>query len=118
LVSGSGPPSRGNSGPSGRRISGAAGLWDQMTARADDQSAEWTAELESTGRVVFPQRRRRLLVQMAIFGLFAADSLRSLVSDVRDGEMVGVWAVLRVTSTTMFLVAAGFTVWQLVTRPL
>jgi hypothetical protein len=87
-----------------------------MTAREDDGSAEWTAELESAGRVVFPQRRRRLLVRLAVFGLFAADSLWSLISDVHDGEMVGVWAVLRVTSTTMFLVAVSFTGWQLVTR--
>jgi hypothetical protein len=87
-----------------------------MSKPDDEGPAEWTAELESAGQVVFPQRRRRVLVRMAIFGLLAADSLWSLISDVRDGKMVGVWAVLRVTSTTMFLVAAGFTVWQLVTR--
>jgi hypothetical protein len=76
----------------------------------------WTTELESTGQVVFPQRRKRLWIRAAIVAIFLANSLWSLIDHLRADEMHGIVAVLRVTSLGAFVYIVGITVWQLVTR--
>lgn len=76
----------------------------------------WSAELESTGQVVFPQRRRRLWIRGAIAALLFGNSLWSLIAHIRADDMTGVVAVLRITSLGAFVYFLAITIWQLVTR--
>jgi hypothetical protein len=76
----------------------------------------WSAELESTGQVVFPQRRKRLWIRFAIVAVFFANSLWSLIAHIRADDMSGTVAVLRITSLGAFVYLVGITVWQLITR--
>lgn len=76
----------------------------------------WSAELESAGQVVFPQRRKRLWIRAAIVALFFGNSLWSLLDHIRADDMSGLIAVLRITSLCAFVYLVGVTVWQLATR--
>jgi hypothetical protein len=76
----------------------------------------WSAEFESSGQVVFPQRRKRLWVRAAIAVLFFGNSLWSLIAHIRADDMSGVIAVLRITSLGAFVYLLGITAWQLITR--
>ncbi|NEA32112.1 hypothetical protein [Streptomyces sp. SID13031] len=76
----------------------------------------WSAELESAGQVVFPQRRKRLWIRAAIVAVFFGNSLWSLIDHIRADDMSGMIAVLRITSLGAFVYLVGATVWQLATR--
>ncbi|MFI5712579.1 hypothetical protein [Kribbella sp. NPDC051620] len=76
----------------------------------------WSAELESTGQVIFPQRRNRLWVRAAVAAFFFSNSLWSLIAHIRADDMTGVVAVLRITSLGAFVYFLAITAWQLVTR--
>ncbi|MDX6258798.1 MAG: hypothetical protein QOH84_486 [Kribbellaceae bacterium] len=76
----------------------------------------WSAEFESSGQVVFPQRRKRLWIRGAIAALFFGNSLWSLIAHIRADDMSGVVAVLRITSLGAFVYLLGITAWQLITR--
>jgi hypothetical protein len=81
------------------------------------EASGWTAELESSGIVQLPQRRRRLLVRLALVCLLFANSLRSFVADLRLNSFGGT-DFFRGLSAIVLLVVVGFTLWQLVTgRP-
>jgi hypothetical protein len=81
------------------------------------EASGWTAELESTGVVRFPQRRRRLLVRLALVCLLFANSLWSFVDDWRLNSFGGT-DFFRGLTVIFFVAAAGLTLWQLVTgRP-
>jgi hypothetical protein len=67
--------------------------------------------------VQFPQRRRRLLVRLALICLLFANSLWSFVNDLRLSSFGGT-DFFRGLTVIFFLAAAGLTLWQLVTgRP-
>ncbi|MEV8375412.1 hypothetical protein AB0P21_21940 [Kribbella sp. NPDC056861] len=76
----------------------------------------WSAELESSGQVVFPQRRKRLWIRAAIGAVLLGNSLWSLIAHIRDDEMDGLFGVLRVTSLAAFAFIVAMTAWQLITR--
>lgn len=79
---------------------------------------EWNARLSTHGEVVWPQRQRRLVIRLAIIGLFVLNTASSLFNDVRDDEFSGFFAGFRVLTLTLWLLAIAWTVWQLVTgRP-
>lgn len=79
---------------------------------------EWNAQLASDGKVVWPQRQRRLVIRLAIIGLFVLNTGSSLIDDVLDDEFTGFFAGFRVLTLTIWLLAIAWTVWQLVTgRP-
>jgi hypothetical protein len=81
------------------------------------ETSGWTAELESRGIVQVPQRRRRLLVRLALVCLLFANSLWSFVDDLRFDSFGGT-DFFRGLSVIGFLVVVGFTLWQFVTgRP-
>jgi len=78
----------------------------------------WTAEFETSGRVVFPQRRNRLLIRLAFGLLLMIGSISTIVDHVRDGDMDGAMGVLRVTALAGFVILVVWTGWQLITlRP-
>jgi hypothetical protein len=87
-----------------------------VAAPSGEPTAAWTAELERTGSVVFPQRRRRLWVRLAVIVLYSANTLWSIVDDVRQNELASVNGFLDVFTMALVLSVAGFTVWQIVTR--
>jgi hypothetical protein len=67
--------------------------------------------------LLFPQRRRRLLVRLALVCLLFANSLWSFMDDLRLNSFGGT-DFFRGLNVIFFLAAAGFTLWQLVTgRP-
>jgi hypothetical protein len=76
----------------------------------------WSAELESAGQVVFPQRRKRLWIRAAVVAVFFGNSVWSLVDHIRADDMSGLIAVLRITSLGAFVYLVGITIWQLITR--
>ncbi|GAA0960868.1 hypothetical protein GCM10009554_76450 [Kribbella koreensis] len=76
----------------------------------------WSAELASTGQVVFPQRRKRLWIRGAIAALLFGNSLWSLIAHIQADDMTGVIAVLRITSLSAFVYLLAITIWQLITR--
>lgn len=81
------------------------------------EASGWTAEFESRGVMRFPQRRRRLLVRLALVCLLFANSLWSFVDDLRLNSFGGT-DFFRGLTVIFFLAAAGLTLWQLVTgRP-
>jgi hypothetical protein len=81
------------------------------------EASGWTAESESRGVMRFPQRRRRLLVRLALVCLLFANSLWSFVDDLRLNSFGGT-DFFRGLTVIFVLAAAGLTLWQLVTgRP-
>jgi hypothetical protein len=76
----------------------------------------WTAEFESTGAVVFPQRRSRLLIRLAFCLVLVGNSLWTIVDHVRSNDMSGAIGVLRVTALAGFVAVAAYTAWQLITQ--
>jgi hypothetical protein len=78
----------------------------------------WTAEFETSGRVVFPQRRNRLLIRLAFGLLLMGGSISTIVDHVRDDDMGGALGVLRLTALAGFVIVVVWSGWQLVTlRP-
>ncbi|WP_112244349.1 hypothetical protein [Kribbella monticola] len=76
----------------------------------------WSAEFEKAGRVVFPQRRDRLAIRLAVFVLLLSLSVWSNVDHVVHGDVSGAVGVLRITALVGFLAVVGLTTFQLITR--
>jgi hypothetical protein len=76
----------------------------------------WSAEFETVGRVVFPQRRDRLAIRLALFVLLLAMSVWSNVDHVRQGDVSGAVGVLRITALVGFVAVVALTAFQLITR--
>ncbi|MEV6281844.1 hypothetical protein [Kribbella sp. NPDC051770] len=79
-------------------------------------TASWSAELAASGRVVFPPRRNRLLVRLALFALLMLSSLWSNIDHLRQDDVAGALGILRVTALLAFVYGVGLTSWQLATR--
>jgi len=81
----------------------------------DAGAAVWSAELERTGRVVFPQRTRRVLFRLVfvvVLGLKAvAEPVWRMFHDSENW-----WDIVGLIAGGGFLVMAIACVWQLVTR--
>lgn len=76
----------------------------------------WTAEFESSGQVVFPQRRNRLLIRLAFGLLLMGSSISTIVDHSRDGDMSGAMGILRLTALAAFIYVVAWSIWQLITR--
>ncbi|TDU91454.1 hypothetical protein EV138_5060 [Kribbella voronezhensis] len=76
----------------------------------------WSAEFEKAERVVFPQRRDRLAIRLAVFVLLLAMSVWSNVDHVLHGDVSGAVGVLRITALVGFLAVVALTTFQLITR--
>ena len=76
----------------------------------------WAAEFETAGRVVFPQRRDRLAIRLAIFVLLMSLSVWSNVDHLRQGDVSGAVGVLRLTALAGFVGVVVLTTLQLITR--
>ncbi|MGC4940532.1 hypothetical protein [Kribbella sp. DT2] len=79
-------------------------------------AAAWSAELAASGRVVFPPRRNRLLLRLALFVLLMVSSLWSNIEHLRQDDVAGALGILRVTALLAFVYGVGLTTWQLATR--
>ncbi|TWD73367.1 hypothetical protein FB561_7256 [Kribbella amoyensis] len=78
----------------------------------------WTAEFEASGRVVFPPRRNRLLIRLALVLVLFGNSLWSNLEHLRADDVSGALGILRITALAAFAYLVGLTVWQLATgRP-
>jgi hypothetical protein len=74
----------------------------------------WADELRRTGRVVFPVRRRPVLIRVAVVAvLIGGSQLSSLVDSLDAGTTE---LILRLLSFSSVLFVAGFFGWQLITR--
>lgn len=87
-----------------------------MPPIGDGPTEAWTAELQRSGRVVFPLRRRPVLRQTTygpFFLLFLTGT--TLPRALKSG---GVWPAVAVLVMAACLAGGGFSIWQLVTlRP-
>ncbi len=76
--------------------------------------AEWTAELERNGRVVFPLRRRpcalRAAVILALLTPLTVSAIMGFAEESTGGRIFGL------VGFTAYAVILGGTVWQLVTQ--
>lgn len=81
----------------------------------DAGAAIWSAELERTGRVVFPQRALPVVLRLAFVLLVG---LRPIVESIwrisHDSE--DWWYIYNLIAASGFLVLAAACVWQLITR--
>ncbi|GAB3811171.1 hypothetical protein [Kribbella italica] len=87
-----------------------------MTGDSMSTATAWSAELAASGRVVFPPRRNRLLVRLALFALLMVSSLWSNIDHLRQDDVAGALGILRVTALLAFVYGVGLTTWQLATR--
>jgi hypothetical protein len=78
-------------------------------------AATWTAEFDSTGQVVLPQRRKRLWIRVAILSVFLGNKVWSFAERGHD-QLDTIFAVLSLVFMAVLASAIGFTFWQLVTR--
>ena len=77
----------------------------------------WTDELERTGQVVFPLRRRRMAIQLAILLVLAGNLVVSYAPRLLDQDGVG-WRILGVLLGAMLLATVAGSVRPVVTgRP-
>ncbi|MEV0286746.1 MULTISPECIES: hypothetical protein [unclassified Kribbella] len=74
----------------------------------------WTEEFERTGRVVFPVRRRPVLIQFVFFLALISPSQVNSVTEMQSADVAEL--VLRLLGTTSLLVCFGMLVWQFVTQ--
>lgn len=76
--------------------------------------AEWTAELERNGRVVFPLRRRPCVVRAAVILLLLTPNIVFSIVDFAEESTVG--RIFNLIGFTVYAVILGGTIWQLATR--
>jgi hypothetical protein len=77
----------------------------------------WTDELQRTGQVVFPQRRRRAAIMLAIMLLFALNLVLSDARRALDQDEAG-WRLLGVFLCAISVVVVAGSLWPVITlRP-
>lgn len=77
----------------------------------------WTDELQRTGQVVFPQRRRRMAIQLVILLVLAGNLVVSYAPRLLDQDGVG-WKILGVLLGALVLVTVAGRVRPVITlRP-
>ncbi|MFI5732084.1 hypothetical protein ACIA49_18315 [Kribbella sp. NPDC051587] len=77
-------------------------------------AADWTAELERNGRVVFPLRRRPYLLRGAVILLVFGSSRVLRLIEIADQSSYSRFAT--VISSIFLLILIGLGTWQLITR--
>ncbi|GAA1605338.1 hypothetical protein GCM10009789_69120 [Kribbella sancticallisti] len=84
-----------------------------MTVMGEAAPGVWAEEFERSGRVVFPQRRRRIWVRLGLMllaGLYGAGTMSDAFGDAGGG---GLFAMIYFA---LYAAVAVFFGWQLVTR--
>jgi hypothetical protein len=85
-----------------------------MAVMGEEQPEAWTTELQRSGRVLFPVRRRPVLIRSVLFGsVFGANLADSLIDDLNAG---GARRVMTLLGLAAVLMIVGLCVWQLTTR--
>jgi hypothetical protein len=79
-------------------------------------AADWSAELESNGRVVFRPRPRPVAVRLGAFAVLTAGSAWTNIEHLRADGLSGALAVLRLTALAAFVYGAAVASWQLATN--
>jgi hypothetical protein len=85
-----------------------------MAVMGEEAPEVWTDEFRRTGRVVFPVRRRPVLIRLAVVVLLLGGYQVSSLIDSLDSGTTGL--VLRALSLSGVLLIAGIFVWQLITQ--
>ncbi|MEU4604214.1 hypothetical protein AB0F43_14635 [Kribbella sp. NPDC023972] len=85
-----------------------------MAVMGEEQPEVWTAELQRSGRVLFPVRRRPVLIRSVLFGIvFGANLADSLIDDLNAG---GARRVMTLLGLAVVLMIVGLCFWQVTTR--
>jgi hypothetical protein len=74
----------------------------------------WTEELQRTGRVVFPLRRRPVLIQLAVVVLLLGGQQVSSILAVQHAD--GAERIFRLIGVAGVFFVVGVFVWQLITQ--
>lgn len=86
-----------------------------MPSMGDAGPDTWTDELQRTGQVVFPQRRRRVAIRLGIMVLFAVNLVLSDARRALDQDGVG-WTLLAALLCAISLVVVAGSLWPMITR--
>ena len=85
-----------------------------MAVMGEAAAEVWADEFRRTGRVVFPVRRKRLVIQRACFvALFAVNPALSFTEWIHAG---GQRLALGLSSVVLVLVVIGLSAWQFITQ--
>jgi hypothetical protein len=85
-----------------------------MAVMGEETPDVWTDEFRRTGRVVFPVRRRPVLIRLAVVALPVGGYQVSSLVDALDSSMTGL--ILRLISLSGVLFIIGIFGWQLITQ--
>ena len=85
-----------------------------MTEMGEAPPEVWAEEFRRTGRVVFPVRRKRLVIQRASFAaLYAVNPALSFTDWIHAG---GQRLALGLSTVVLILVVIGLSTWQFITQ--
>lgn len=84
-----------------------------MSVMGEETPDVWTDEFRRTGRVVFPVRRRPVLIRLALALVFAGNQAISLAGELDER---GIGLILRLVSFAAVLAVVGLCGWQLISR--
>jgi hypothetical protein len=84
-----------------------------MAVMGDASAEVWTDELRRAGRVVFPVRRRRVVIRWVLFSLPVLNSLWEAPTQWDEGGADRFFSLLGVAA---FLMIVGIHLWQSLTR--
>jgi hypothetical protein len=76
----------------------------------------WTVELERDGKVVFPQRRIRLLWKLAVFAIMITQQSGVLIAAWRREDVSGFYVTMSAILVPALLAVLGLLIWNFVTR--
>jgi hypothetical protein len=87
--------------------------WQYAQSQGDPS---WTIELERSGKVVFPQRRIRLLWKLAIFAILITQRAGVLITAWRREDVPGFYVTTSAILLLALLAVMGLLIWNFVTR--
>jgi hypothetical protein len=76
----------------------------------------WTVELERDGKVVFPQRRIRLLWKLAVFAIMITQQAGVLIAAWRREDVSGFYVTMSAILVPALSAVLGLLIWNFVTR--
>lgn len=85
-----------------------------MAVMGERSPEEWTEEFERTGRVVFPVRRRPVLIQCALFLLLTSGSRINSLTEMHSAS--GTDLVFHLIGFASVLILVSMAAWQLITQ--
>ncbi|MFI7063958.1 hypothetical protein ACIBL3_23430 [Kribbella sp. NPDC050124] len=85
-----------------------------MAVMGERSPAEWTEEFERTGRVVFPVRRRPVLIQFALFLLLISGSQINSLTEIDSAS--GIDLIFHLIGFASVAGLVSMAAWQLITQ--